>query len=111
VSSTPPFVAATASAVTIRHELSFLNGFRLVQALVYVGLAFGPAGMGWPELATPGFARAVAMAYLLFALLAVLLNRRSMPFARTAVASALVVDIAAAVLAIRPCTMHASASR
>jgi len=100
VSSTPPFVAATPSAVTIRHELSFLNGFRLVQALVYVGLAFGPAGMGWPEMATPGFARAVAMGFLLFALLAVLLNRRSMPFARTVVASALVVDIAAAVLAI-----------
>ena len=100
MSSTPSFAAVTAGTVTVRHELSFLNGFRLVQALVYVGLAFGPAGQGWPELASPGPARAVAMVYLLFALLAVLLNRRSMPYARTAVAAALVVDIAAAVLAI-----------
>jgi two-component system, NtrC family, sensor histidine kinase PilS len=100
VSSTPSFAAANAGAVTVRHELSFLNGFRLVQALVYLGLAFGPRGMGWLELSAPDLARAVATVYLLFALLAVLLNRRSMPFARTAVASALVVDIAAAVLAI-----------
>lgn len=100
MSSTPSFAATTTGVTTIRHELSFLNGFRLVQALVYVGLAFGPASMGWAELATPGFARAVAMVYLLFALVAVLLNRRSMPYARTAVAATLVVDIAAAVLAI-----------
>jgi two-component system, NtrC family, sensor histidine kinase PilS len=100
VSSTAPFSASSASPATIRHELSFLNLFRLVQALVYTGLAFGPSGMGWPQLAEPGFARTVTTGYLIFALLALLLNRRSMPYARAAVATALVVDIAAAVLTI-----------
>ena len=100
MSSTAPFSASSASPATIRHELSFLNLFRLVQALVYTGLAFGPSGMGWPQLAEPGFARTVTTGYLIFALLALLLNRRSMPYARTAVATALAVDIAAAVLTI-----------
>jgi two-component system sensor histidine kinase PilS (NtrC family) len=100
VSSAPPFTASSASPATIRHELSFLNAFRLVQALVYAGLAFSPSGMGWPQLATPGFARTVTTLYLVFALVALLLNRRSMPYARTAVATTLVVDIVAAVLAI-----------
>lgn len=100
MSSAPSFTAASASPATIRHELSFLNAFRLVQALVYAGLAFSPAGMGWPQLATPGFARTVTTLYLIFALVALLLNRRSMPYARAAVATTLVVDIVAAVLAI-----------
>ncbi len=100
VSSAPSFTASSASPATIRHELSFLNAFRLVQALVYAGLAFSPAGMGWPQLATPGFARTVTTFYLIFALIALLLNRRSMPYARAAVATTLVVDIVAAVLAI-----------
>jgi two-component system sensor histidine kinase PilS (NtrC family) len=85
---------------TIRHELSFLNVFRLVQSLVYAGLAFSPAGMGWPELQTPNFARTVATLYLVFALVALLLNRRSMFYVRTAVAMTLMVDIATAILAI-----------
>jgi len=89
-----------AGTATIRHELSFLNVFRLVQALVYVALAFSPPGMGWPQLAAPGFARTLATLYLIFALLALLLNRRSMAHAKTAVAATLVVDIVAAVLAI-----------
>ena len=99
VSSTSPFGAAHAGA-TVRHELSFLNSFRLVQALVYTGLAFSPAGTGWPALAAPELARGVAVLYLIFALLALLLNRRSMPYAKAVVAASLVVDIAAAVLAI-----------
>jgi two-component system sensor histidine kinase PilS (NtrC family) len=85
---------------TIRHELSFLNVYRLVQSLVYIGLAYSPMGVGWPELSAHGFARTLATLYLIFALVALLLNRRSMPYAKVAVAAALLVDIAAAVLAI-----------
>ncbi len=103
MSSTPPFAtapASPASSATIRHELSFLNIFRLIQSLVYVALAFSPPGLGWPQLATPDFARGVATLYLVFALIALLLNRRSMWYAKTVVSGALVIDIAAAVLAI-----------
>ncbi len=103
VSSTPPFTtapASLASTATIRHELSFLNIFRLIQALVYVALAFSPSALGWPELEAPGFAHGVATVYLIFALIALLLNRRSMGYARSVVSATLVADIAAAVLAI-----------
>lgn len=100
MSSTPSPTSARAGTATVRHELSFLNAFRLVQALVYVGLAFSPPGLGWPVLAVPDFARGMAMLYLVFALLMLLFNRRSMPYARAVVASTLAVDIAAAVLAI-----------
>ncbi|HEY8681660.1 MAG TPA: two-component sensor histidine kinase, partial [Rhodanobacter sp.] len=100
MSSTSPLSTTRAGTATIRHELTFLNVFRLVQALVYVGLAFSPAGMGWPELGRPDFARTVAALYLVFALIAMLLNRRSMAYATMAVSMMLVVDIAAAVLAI-----------
>jgi two-component system sensor histidine kinase PilS (NtrC family) len=100
MSSTAPLNAQRAGTATIRHELTFLNAFRLVQALVYAGLAFSPPGLGWPELAMPDFARGVTTLYLVFALLALLFNRRSMPYARTMVAVTLAVDIAAAVLAI-----------
>ncbi len=100
MSSTPVFAESPAGTAAVRHELSFLNVFRLVQSLVYAGLAFTPAGMGWPELATPGLARTVATVYLVFALVALLLNRRSMGYVRTAVATCLVVDIVAAIMAI-----------
>ena len=91
---------ARAGAATTRHELTFLNVFRLVQALVYIGLAYTPSKLGWPMLGAPGFARGVASMYMIFALLALLLNRRSMAYPTMTVSIALVVDIAAAVLAI-----------
>lgn len=100
MSSTPLFATPPASSTAIRHELSFLNIFRLIQALVYVALAFSPPGFGWPHLGTPNFARGVAATYLVFALIAMLLNRRSMVHAKAVVSASLVVDIAAAVLAI-----------
>ena len=100
MSSPPLFLDPRARTATIRHELSFLNVFRLVQSLVYIGLAFGPAGTGWPQLSSPGFARTLATIYLVFALVALLLNRRSMAYVRTAVGMSLVVDIVAAMMAI-----------
>ncbi|MGB5939691.1 MAG: HAMP domain-containing sensor histidine kinase [Rhodanobacter sp.] len=100
MSSTAPLNAQRAGTATVRHELTFLNVFRLVQALVYAGLAFSPPGLGWPALAIPDFARAVTTLYLVFALVALLFNRRSMPYARTMVAATLAVDVTAAVLAI-----------
>jgi two-component system sensor histidine kinase PilS (NtrC family) len=89
-----------AGNATIRHELSFLNVFRLVQALVYAGLAFSPTGWGWPQLHSPDLAHGIAALYLIFALIALLFNRRSMAFVTVAVSTGLVVDITAAVLAI-----------
>jgi two-component system, NtrC family, sensor histidine kinase PilS len=93
--SPPPTVAAT-----VRHELTFLNVFRVVQALVYVGLAFSTSGSAWWVSGGIDLAHGVVGFYLVFALLSLLLNRRSMSHATMAVSVGLVVDIAAAVLAI-----------
>ncbi|MDE2156301.1 MAG: two-component sensor histidine kinase [Xanthomonadaceae bacterium] len=100
MSSTASLYSPATGAATIRHELSFLNVFRLVQALVYVGLAYSPGWLGWPELGAADFAHSVTGLYLLFALVSLLFNRRSMLYANMAVSIALVVDIAAAVLTI-----------
>ncbi|MEO7067833.1 MAG: ATP-binding protein [Rhodanobacter sp.] len=96
-SSAPTSVTGTA---VIRHEVTFLNTFRFVQSLVFMGLAFGPSGLGWIEAGTPGLARAIAVGYLVFASVALALNQRFMARAKLAVSASLVVDIAAAVMAI-----------
>ena len=67
-----PFVATPAATATIRHELSFLNAFRVVQALVYAGLAFSPPGLGWPQLNAPDLAHGMVTLYLVFALVMLL---------------------------------------
>jgi two-component system sensor histidine kinase PilS (NtrC family) len=80
--------------------LTFLNVFRVIQALVYIGLALSPAGSGWSPLGMSTLARGVTLAYLLFAVVALLFNRRSMAHVGMAVSVTLAVDIVAAVLAI-----------
>ena len=87
-------------SITTRHELTFLNVFRVIQALVYIGLALSPAGSGWSPLGMSTLARSVTLAYLLFAVVALLFNRRSMAHVGMAVSVTLAVDIVAAVLAI-----------
>ena len=50
----------------VRHELYFLNYFRMAQALVYLGLAFSPPGLEWPKLTRPDFAHGLTLLYLLY---------------------------------------------
>jgi two-component system sensor histidine kinase PilS (NtrC family) len=100
VSSTSFANAVPSGAGTVRHELSFLNVFRLIQAVIYSALAFSMLPGDALRVGAPQFARALAVGYVLFALLMLLLNRRSMPIAKLAVSCALVVDILVAVLAI-----------
>jgi len=100
----PAYPTARPAPEAARHELLFLNCFRLAQALVYIGLALSPSTLGWPKLADVGLARGVAVLFLLFALGMLSLTRRSTPWIRWTVSGALAVDIIAAVLAI--ITMH-----
>ncbi len=88
------------NSTTTRHELLFLNYFRLAQALVYVGLAFTPAGIGWPHLDNIGLARIVAALYLLFAILVVTITHLTRTLGWLAILGTLFIDIVAAVLAI-----------
>ncbi len=99
-SSLPQLDAQLAVPVAARHELLFLNVFRLVQALVYIALVVTLLqGTGQP-ITTHTFALVAPLPYLLFAIAALALTRRCVPYARTTVSVWLVVDIAAAVLAV-----------
>ena len=88
------------NSTTTRHELLFLNYFRLAQALVYVGLAFTPSGMGWPHLDNGDLARLVAAGYLLFALAVISITHLTKTLGWLGILGTLLVDIVAAVLAI-----------
>ncbi|RUL76703.1 sensor histidine kinase [Dyella choica] len=93
-------IADTPNSTTTRHELLFLNYFRLAQALVYVGLAFTPSSSGWPHLNNGDLARLVAAGYLLFALAVVSITHLTKALGWLGVLGTLLVDIVAAVLAI-----------
>jgi len=95
----PQLDAAQAIPPAIRHELLFLNSFRLVQALVYIGLAFAPPKVGATPANPAQFTLLVTFPYLLFAVAALALTRRCVPHAKATVSIWLVVDIVAAVLA------------
>jgi two-component system, NtrC family, sensor histidine kinase PilS len=90
----------TSNSTTTRHELLFLNYFRLAQALVYVGLAFTPIGVGWPHLDNIGLARIVAVLYVLFAVAIVSITHMARTLGWLAILTTLLIDIVAAVLAI-----------
>jgi two-component system sensor histidine kinase PilS (NtrC family) len=90
----------TINSTTTRHELLFLNYFRLAQALVYVGLAFTPIGVGWPHLDNTGLARIVAVLFVLFAIAIVSVTHVTRTLGWLAILTTLLVDIVAAVLAI-----------
>ncbi len=98
-STAPVFVSTRPAAVAIRHELYFLNYFRLAQALIYAGLVFSGPGLSWPSLSQPGLARAVSALFLVFALAILSQTHRSMARATVVVSGTLVVDILVAVLA------------
>ncbi|WP_266158710.1 sensor histidine kinase [Dyella silvatica] len=95
----PAFVSAPSIIEPVRHELFFLNYFRLVQALIYIGLAFIPTAE-WPRLNNVGLAHGVASAYLLLTVLALAFTRRAASRSKLMVSVTLALDIAAAVLTV-----------
>ncbi|RDD80618.1 two-component sensor histidine kinase [Dyella tabacisoli] len=95
----PSFTSAQPATEPVRHELFFLNYFRLVQALIYSALAFSPT-QEWPRLSNIGLAHALAVAYLVFAALTLILTRRVASRSKLIVSATLVVDIITAVLAV-----------
>ena len=87
------------AAPAVRHELFFLNYFRLAQALVYAGLALSSPRLTWPTVDQPLLAYVVIGVYLLFAVGMLAQTRHAMAKAQLVVSGALVVDIMVAVLA------------
>jgi len=102
VSSTtfPPLRVQRVVPAATRHEMLFLNTFRLIQALVYIGLAFAPMQIGSAQTASPQLVLLVTLPYLLFAVVALGLTSRAVFHVKAAVSIWLVVDIAAALLSL-----------
>ena len=96
----PQLDARRALPAAARHELLFFNAFRLVQALVYVTLVVTAMQGDAQSIVARPFALVATLPYLLFAIAALALTRRCVPYARATVSVWLVVDIVAAVLAV-----------
>ncbi|HET7268321.1 MAG TPA: HAMP domain-containing sensor histidine kinase [Oleiagrimonas sp.] len=88
------------NAVSMRNELYFLHWFRLVQASVYVGLAFSKSQLHLLVLTTPLFARGVAVCYLAFAVIMLVRTPTWTRHPSRAATIGLSVDVIAMVLAI-----------
>ncbi|MDN5925393.1 MAG: two-component sensor histidine kinase, partial [Xanthomonadales bacterium] len=89
-----------------RHEFYFLNLFRVLQACIYLLLAFSPLAVEWMHVRLPLMAHATAVTYALFAIAALLLTQRWAAHYPRYVGVGLAIDIAAALLAI--ISMHSS---
>lgn len=87
-------------AASMGNELYFLHWFRLVQAAVYVGLAFSNTQMHLLILATPLYARSVAVCYLAFATIMLLRTPTWTRRPARAATIGLSVDVVAMLLAI-----------
>lgn len=84
----------------VRNDFYFTNLFRVLQACVYTTLAFSPLSMEWMALDRPLLARSTALAYLLFSLVVFLRTREWLPRVRSRVPIIVIIDIAAALLAV-----------
>ncbi len=88
------------SGESIRNEFYFTNLFRVLQGTVYVGLAFSALALEWVHLSNPVLARTTAVCFLFFALLVLARTQAWLPKVQSRVPMLLVIDIAAALLAV-----------
>ncbi|MEO8671029.1 MAG: ATP-binding protein [Tahibacter sp.] len=96
----PLIVVGSASGETTRRELYFFNLFRVLQACIYVGLAFSPLAVAWVNLRYPLLGRINALVYLAFAAIAFMQTELWLRRLTSSVAIALAADVVAAALAI-----------
>ena len=99
----PRNIISVGSATTgeaTRRELYFFNLFRVLQACIYVGLAYSPLAIAWIDLRFPLLGRVNALLYLFFALVLFLRTEKVLRRVNLVVAVAVLYDIVAAVLAL-----------
>lgn len=90
---------AAGGAEHIRRELRVLDVYRVFQALVYVTLSLSSLAFAWMPLRDPIAARAIALAYLLFALIVLARDLRGSRALVVTTSTLLCVDVLAAFLA------------
>ncbi|MGH8125949.1 MAG: sensor histidine kinase [Rhodanobacteraceae bacterium] len=83
----------------VRRELRVLDIYRVFQALVYVALSLSSLAFTWMPLRNPVVARATALVYLLFAVIALVRDVRGARMQVSVTTAFLSVDVAAAFLA------------
>jgi two-component system, NtrC family, sensor histidine kinase PilS len=87
-------------AKLVPREFYFFNLFRVLEAAIIIGLMFSPFAVEWVSIVHPTLGRITAIAYLLFALIALSVGTRSVDHHRTWVDVSLVIDIAVVGLAM-----------
>ena len=85
-----------ASGDITRRELYFFNLYRVLEAVVYVGLVFSSLAVDWIKLSHPTLGRVVALAYLVVALILLFSTDRMRRRIVTSIGLALTVDVVAA---------------
>lgn len=93
-------VGSATTGETTRRELYFFNLFRVLQACIYVGLAFSPLAINWLDLRFPLVGRVNAMLYMAFATVLFLRTENVLGRVAPAITLAVIYDIVAAVVAI-----------
>ena len=89
-----------------RRELYFFNLYRCLEALVYVGLVFSPYAAEWVKVSRPLLGQAVAIAYLVIAVVLLFGTDRLRPRLASGISASLVVDIVAASLILVALAQH-----
>ena len=85
-----------ASGDITRRELYFFNLYRVLEAVVYLGLVFSPLAFDWVKISNTSLGRGVAVVYFVIALLMLLSTDRMRRRLATSIGFALTIDIVAA---------------
>lgn len=85
-----------ASGDITRRELYFFNLYRVLEAVVYLGLVFSPLAFDWVKISNTMLGRGVAVVYFVIALLMLVSTDRMRRRLATSIGVALTIDIVAA---------------
>ncbi|HMM66267.1 MAG TPA: ATP-binding protein [Dokdonella sp.] len=90
--------AEDAAGDITRRELYFFNLYRVLEAIVYLGLVFSPLAVDWIKISHAELGRAVALAYCAIAIILLISTDRMRRRLTASIGLALTLDILAAAL-------------
>lgn len=96
--------ASDSSGDITRRELYFFNLYRVLEAVVYIGLVFSPLAVDWIKVTHSMLGRLVALTYLALAIILVISTDRMRRRLSASIGVALVLDIVVAALILSAIT-------
>lgn len=92
--------ASDSSGDITRRELYFFNLYRLLEAVVYLGLILSPMAGDWLNIAHSGLGRTVAFMYCAVAVILVISTDQMRRHLQMSISVALAIDVVAASLVL-----------